>query len=478
MTDQDNLHSVLFKLLDLTLVCIAFVSSYLIRKNLFAMSVGKLSHGPNYLAVFLLIIIICHITFSLFKVNRHYGRRVDWSMFFSIIRAVSAGAMILITSIFILKISEFSRILIGSFFLLNILLLTTARWIGCKIFNLRKSNSYYVRNILIFGSRETAKEIIEIISQAKVAKVLGCLEIEQGCVGKDVAHGIKVIGTLDNLRDILLNRVIDEIIIAMPLNSIKNSGECLSLIRTFGIIIRIMPQWYVRKFLAEKPHIYSMDIEKFISEPAFILSINPIRRDYLLIKSVIDHVGAVLLLFITLPIFLVIPVAIKLTSRGPVFFKQKRSGLYGRVFTIYKFRTMIENADTMLGELSSRDEADGPVFKIKDDPRIIPCFGKFLRRTGFDELPQLFNVLAGRMSLVGPRPPLPLEVKEYDLWQRKRLSMKPGITCIWQIQSRRNEIPFTKWMEMDLEYINNWSLWLDFKLLLMSIPAVILGRGR
>ncbi len=475
---RNNLHSVLLKMLDLIIVCSAFGAAYLIRKNLFVLSAGKLSREPNYLTVFLLIIIICHVTFSLFKLNRHYGKKVDWSIFFSVIQAVSASLMILLSSFFIFKISEFSRILISVYWLLEILFLTAVRWIAYKCFNSRKNSPYFIRNFLIFGNRETAKEIIEIINRTEATKVIGCLETDPSCVGKEVAGGIRVIGVLENLRDILLSRVIDEIIITMPLNSIKDSGEILALIRTFGIRTRIIPQWYVRKFLAEKPHVYAMDIEKFISEPAFVLSTNPIRRDSLLIKSIMDYSGAALLLLIFLPVFLLVPLAVKITSKGPVFFKQKRSGLYGRIFTIYKFRTMMENADIIRRDLLLRNEADGPAFKIKDDPRIIPVIGKFLRRTGFDELPQIFNVLTGRMSLVGPRPALPFEVQSYELRQRKRLSMKPGITCIWQVQSRRNEIPFSKWMEMDLEYINNWSLGLDLKLLLMSVPAVILGRGR
>jgi lipopolysaccharide/colanic/teichoic acid biosynthesis glycosyltransferase len=165
-------------------------------------------------------------------------------------------------------------------------------------------------------------------------------------------------------------------------------------------------------------------------------------------------------------------------SSGPVFFKQVRVGLNGRKFIVYKFRTMLVNAEAMLPDLRNLNEADGVVFKIKNDPRIIPRIGTFLRKTSLDELPQLINVLRGEMSMVGPRPPLPEEVAEYKDGERRRLSMKPGITCIWQSQQRRNEIPFEKWMELDLEYIDNWSLWLDFKILSKTVVTVILGRGR
>jgi lipopolysaccharide/colanic/teichoic acid biosynthesis glycosyltransferase len=165
-------------------------------------------------------------------------------------------------------------------------------------------------------------------------------------------------------------------------------------------------------------------------------------------------------------------------SSGPVLFKQVRSGLNGRKFTVYKFRSMVVNAEAMLPDVLKFNESSGPVFKIKDDPRITPGIGTFLRKTSLDELPQLVNVLRGEMSIIGPRPPIPAEVVEYKPGERRRLTMKPGITCIWQIQQRRNEIPFDRWMALDLEYIDNWSLWLDFKILCKTVVAVILGRGR
>jgi lipopolysaccharide/colanic/teichoic acid biosynthesis glycosyltransferase len=171
-----------------------------------------------------------------------------------------------------------------------------------------------------------------------------------------------------------------------------------------------------------------------------------------------------------------IAVSVKVSSKGPVFFRQERCGLNGRKFILYKFRTMVPEAEKLKGRLLAANEMDGPVFKIKNDPRVTPL-GKILRRTSMDELPQLINVLRGEMSLVGPRPPLPSEVKEYKHWQLRRLSMKPGLTCIWQV-SGRNDVGFEEWMRMDLEYIDRWSLLLDFKLLLKTVQVVILGTGR
>ncbi len=167
---------------------------------------------------------------------------------------------------------------------------------------------------------------------------------------------------------------------------------------------------------------------------------------------------------------------VKLTSRGPAFFRQTRCGLNGRSFTLWKLRTMVADAHERLHEVAHLNEHDGPVFKAVGDPRVTP-FGRFIRRFSLDELPQLWNVLRGDMSLVGPRPPLPDEVARYERWQRRRLSMKPGVTGLWQV-SGRNEIPdFDEWMALDLAYIDNWSLTLDLKILLRTIPVVLTGRG-
>ena len=195
-----------------------------------------------------------------------------------------------------------------------------------------------------------------------------------------------------------------------------------------------------------------------------------------MVKRMMDILFSLFLLVIFSPLFLVSAVLIKRSSPGPVFFAQERVGLNKRRFRLYKFRTMIPDAERKLAELECFNELSGPVFKIKNDPRITPI-GKFLRKTSIDELPQLYNVLIGDMSLVGPRA---LPVRDYNGfdqdWHRRRFSVRPGITCLWQVNGRNN-IPFDQWMELDLEYIDNWSLWLDLKILLKTIPAVISGYG-
>ena len=233
--------------------------------------------------------------------------------------------------------------------------------------------------------------------------------------------------------------------------------------------------WLVADFF--KGQISRANFDDFYGWPVLVFRSTPDSSWPRVVKQLMDLVGSFLALAFGWPIFALIALFIKLTSPGPVFFRQQRSGINGRPFTIYKFRTMVTNAEQLKHELATMNEMSGPVFKLTNDPRITPI-GKVLRKFSLDELPQLFNVLRGEMSLVGPRP-LPVdEVKRfYDLAHRRRLSVKPGITCLWQISGRNNLSDFKEWVRLDLEYIDNWSLWLDFKILWLTLPAVLAGTG-
>jgi exopolysaccharide biosynthesis polyprenyl glycosylphosphotransferase len=204
-------------------------------------------------------------------------------------------------------------------------------------------------------------------------------------------------------------------------------------------------------------------------------STTPESEDLLLLKRVVDFVMALVFLVALSPLFLILAFLIKLTSRGPALYRQTRCGLGGRKFTVYKFRSMRADADLLRDELAALNEMDGPVFKIKNDPRCT-AVGSLMRKFSLDELPQLMNILKGDMAFVGPRPPLPEEVEKYERWQRRRLRMQPGLTCLWALEGR-NKLNFKRWMELDLEYIDNWSPSLDWKIILKTIPVVLLGRG-
>ena len=226
-----------------------------------------------------------------------------------------------------------------------------------------------------------------------------------------------------------------------------------------------------------QPQISQTNLDELHGRPVLVFRSAPADSWPRLVKSAMDTVVAALaLLLFSLPLLLV-ALAVKLTSQGPVLFRQARCGLNGQPFMMYKFRSMVTDAEQRRDELAKFNEMDGPVFKITHDPRITPI-GKWLRKFSVDELPQLYNVLKGDMSLVGPRP-LPVdEVKRFDdVAHRRRLSVKPGLTCLWQIQGRSNVTNFKEWVRLDLEYIDNWSLWLDLKIILMTVPVVIRGSG-
>ncbi len=233
--------------------------------------------------------------------------------------------------------------------------------------------------------------------------------------------------------------------------------------------------WLIADFFSTQ--ISRTSFDELLGRPLLVFRTTPEVSWHNLAKQILDFLGALILLVCLCPLFLVIAAAIKLTSPGPVLFRQKRSGINGAPFTIYKFRTMNTNAEQFKHELEAMNEMTGPVFKVTNDPRITPI-GKFLRKWSLDELPQLFNVLSGEMSLVGPRP-LPVdEVKRFEnLAHRRRLSVKPGLTCLWQISGRNQISDFREWVRLDLEYIDHWTLWLDLKILLLTIPAVLRGTG-
>jgi exopolysaccharide biosynthesis polyprenyl glycosylphosphotransferase len=335
-----------------------------------------------------------------------------------------------------------------------------------------RRKGYNYRSVLIIGTNERTMEIVSAIKSNSEygLRIIGILDTEERREQLGSFEGYKIIGSLGDLKKVLTRRIVDEVYITLPVKSFYNQiEEIIRLSEAQGIEIKLSPSLFPLK-LANHSLALVGDIPliKMVSGPTSIWK--------LIFKRGIDIIISSAALIAALPVFIVIPILIKLdSSRGPVFFRQKRVGYNMRRFTLLKFRTMVENAAQLKSELQSANEVDGPVFKIKNDPRITRV-GRLLRRYSLDELPQLLNVLKGDMSLVGPRPPLVAEVNEYEWWQRRRLSMKPGITCFWQV-SGRNKLSFADWMALDLKYIDNWSLRLDAMLLLRTIPAVFRGSG-
>jgi exopolysaccharide biosynthesis polyprenyl glycosylphosphotransferase len=279
---------------------------------------------------------------------------------------------------------------------------------------------------------------------------------------------IPAIGNLSDLPRIIKSEQVDWLVFAVENAELGKIEKAVALCDEMGVRAIVLTDLYPARFASKRA-------VQFFDNPVLLFDTMPERRPALIMKSIFDRAVALGGLIIVSPILLLTSLIIMIFAKGPILYKQERLGKNGKKFTMYKFRTMIPDAEKLKDSLNELNEMDGPVFKIKNDPRITPL-GRFLRKTSIDELPQLFNVLKGDMSLVGPRPPLSNEVVQYDPWQRRRLSMKPGITCLWQIGGR-NDISFSRWMEMDLNYIDNWSLWLDTKILAKTIPVVISRKG-
>lgn len=319
----------------------------------------------------------------------------------------------------------------------------------------------------------------KIPSALKLLLIIGPRELTHAIANKIESKpelGFKITRILDDphyqipeLRKIVSGHCVDEILYCLSEETTFYSvKEIINEARTLGIVVRILSSENDLKFVSGA-HLQNLEDDLIIT---FFQSHHVFQ---LFLKRTIDILISLALLILLAPLFLVIVALIKSTSSGPILFTQVRVGLNQRKFYIFKFRSMIADAENFRDNLIHLNERNGPVFKITNDPRITR-FGRWLRRTSLDELPQLYNVLMGEMSLVGPRPPLPDEVKSYDWIFRKRLSVKPGITCIWQV-SGRDHVAFDRWMQMDHEYVENWSLWLDMKILIKTIPAVVLSRG-
>jgi exopolysaccharide biosynthesis polyprenyl glycosylphosphotransferase len=272
-----------------------------------------------------------------------------------------------------------------------------------------------------------------------------------------------------NIRSLLRHDIVDEILCCVSSLPEGFMKDLSAISRQFGVSLLVTPS-------AEKSVSWTTTSTYVGTLPFNLLETTPRNRMAYVMKTFAEIIIAASALFILSPALVTIALLIRLTSRGPVIFKQLRVGLRGRKFYMYKFRTMVTNAEKLKAALMEFNESDGPAFKIKNDPRITSV-GRFLRKSGLDEIPQLFNVIRGEMSLIGPRPMLPEEVSQQEEWQLKRLSVKPGITCSWQIQPRRNSVPFDQWMKLDREYVENWSIKNDIRLFFKTIKTLFAARG-
>jgi len=329
-----------------------------------------------------------------------------------------------------------------------------------------------LRHVLIVGTNARARKFARTIEETQELgyHLLGFVDDQWKGNGDLEKYGWKLVSNLKDFRSYIRDNVVDEVVIALPMKSLYwEASQIFDICEEQGIIVRNLSDIFNSKRVRSK-------VEYFEGFPVTTHFSGTQNYWQISIKRVMDIVLSVFLLILLSPLFLLVAFMIIFDSAGPVLFRQDRVGLNKRRFKLYKFRSMVDGAAELQPELETINEANGPVFKIKNDPRITPI-GKFLRKTSIDELPQLVNVLKGDMSLVGPRP---LPVRDYNGfdqdWHRRRFSIRPGMTCLWQVNGRSN-VNFEKWMQLDMHYIDHWSLWLDLTILAKTIPVIIKGAG-
>jgi len=407
---------------------------------------------------------------------RDYGRLLYQSRMRIIVTSVLAalsGISLVTLVTFALKGTEWSRLFVVSFMVLSALILSGYRLLLRRYFLLRQSSGVYAKNVLLLGQHSALEWMIRYF-EATISpteyRLLGQL-----CVnGNDAAADVPCLGDVADLGDLLIHYPIHEVIAIQPATEGSWLKKVIEDCDYFRVALRIVPEVLLFNTVHDLKILYRNELLRL---PAVVLAPPHLDSDTLFVKRLLDIAVSAALLVLLSPLFLLTALAIKLTSPHlPVIYTYRAVGYKGKLFAGYKFTSMVADADEQKAELANRNEMSGPVFKIKDDPRITPL-GRFLRKYSIDELPQMWCVLKGDMSLVGPRPALIHELEHYEFWHKRKLSIRPGITCLWQIRGRNKISHFDDWVRMDLEYIDHWSLWLDFRILVRTAWVVIAGTG-
>ena len=480
LKEQSRLLAAVIFSLDLMLVAAAFFLAFWLRAavlpDLFPDSISPLYPLPAYLPLLPFILLIWGVL--LLASGRYRSHRTvplaaeAWA----IVRVCATALAALALGIYALRLDEkllggdeFSRVWVLSVAVIACLLLITEKLALRTLSRYVRYRGYNYRTVLIVGTHKGAVGLADSILDHRYwgYKIVGFVSHPQA-ESTALPPRYELLGTIDDILEIVENNVVDDVLFCINRRDLDRMEDLFLALHEQGIQTRFALNLF--------PHTKARTrFEELDGVPLLTFSTAPERPVPLAFKRLVDVSMSALLLVLALPVVVAIALAIKVTAGGGVLYRQTRCGLNGRRFTLYKFRTMVEDAEAKQRELLHLNEMDGPVFKLKRDPRVT-WFGRILRRFSLDELPQLWNVLRGDMSLVGPRPPIPDEVSRYQRWQRRRLSMKPGLTCLWQIGGR-NQLDFDRWMELDLQYIDSWSPWLDMKILLKTVPAVLSGKG-
>jgi exopolysaccharide biosynthesis polyprenyl glycosylphosphotransferase len=466
LKEQARLVAGSLRLFDMAMLSVAFPLAYFVRDRWTGAPTGGLYPISRYWPLLAASLLVWQLASWM---SNLYGKYRTLSILNEVIRLARTFvivALVLAAGQFALKQHEVSRAFFGLYYGIAFALLVANR-VGVRFAaRAARRRGYNTRALAIAGSGEMADLV-----RRKIAAHREWGYVFAGYVLEDDATprpGAKVLGRLSEMGRILDEHVVDEVVFAIARERLDAVEEAALLCEEQGVGVKVLFNFFPNRTA-------KLSIEEVDGIPVLAFSSAPSDVGALVVKRIFDVMVSASVLSALAPLFLAFAVAIKLDSPGPVFFRQRRVGRNGREFWLYKFRSMYEDAEARRAELEHKNEMDGPAFKMADDPRVTRI-GRFLRKTSLDEVPQFWNVLKGEMSVVGPRPPIPSEVKCYERWQRRRLSVKPGITCTWQV-SGRNELDFAQWMELDLRYIDNWSLWHDLEIVLRTIPAVILGKG-
>jgi len=422
--------------------------------------------------LFALLLFSWHIIFNLcgLYISKRLTKRS--AEILEVSRATSLATVFLFLSARIFHIGMVDGAFLLIFWFSCTCMMVSGRFVAYALLVSLRRRGKNSRYLLIVGTNERAIDFADQIMKSPHLgyRIAGFVDDDWEGMARFEATGYTRCSGFPGLAAFLRDSIVDEAAIFLPLRSYyEHAAQLVELCEHHGIVIRFNTQIFNLRNTASLDH----DLD----EHSHVMSVAGSTEAWpSVVKRVFDVLASALLLIALAPLFAIVAILIKLTSPGSLFFSQLRVGLNKRQFRMYKFRTMIANAEQMQDQLLSMNEMSGPVFKINRDPRVTPL-GRFLRKTSIDELPQLFNVFLGQMSLVGPRA---MSVRDYQLfdqdWQRRRFSVKPGITCLWQIKGR-SSIPFERWMELDMEYIDKWSLWLDFKILAQTLPSVVRGTG-
>lgn len=466
-----------YRVVDLLITCLSFVLGYVLADHLtgdyiffssFEIRFGGLRSFQDYWLILFVIPFIWWVVLDRASLYDPLAIRNSGLLFKALLKAHLGGGLVLFGLFYMAKFYFPSRLQMLLFLAFNIAFLYIWKRLVIYVWQSKKPEAAFQRLLLIGSNVEARRFARQLIRFPELGyRIVGYLSNEAEAMEEsdDLPQRL---GLLSQIEEVARATPVDEVIIF----SYQEIGRSMDLVATvcedMGIRLTIVPQWPILK-------VHTVDFRKLAGIPLVSFVFDPQKSWSIFFKRIIDFGLSLMIISLFFPFFMIIALLIKWDSKGPVFFIQERCGLNGRLFSLIKFRSMVQDAEKMQEALKGLNEMSGPVFKMTDDPRVTR-FGAWLRKTSLDEFPQFLNVLKGDLSLVGPRPPLPDEVTHYKRWQRRRLSVKPGITCIWQI-SGRNNINFDEWINLDLTYIDHWSLSMDLKILIRTIPAVLSGRG-